>query len=317
MALLTISAIVPTIGRPTSLRNLLQSLSVQTLKVSEVIVADASSSDETKAVIEQMQWQINGLTIHHLRMQPPNAVRQREAAISRAEGELLLLLDDDVVLEPDCVEQMVGVLMNTPNTVAVSANYKNHAWPQPTKPWRIYMRYVLKLNEGEWQGRVVGPLLRFGYYTTVTTPQPMEWLGTGKSLIRRTAFRDVGGFSDFFLHRCTMNEDVDLGIKLSKVGKILFCPTALLSHYHAPEGRVSAVIAAEDDLYNRFHVFHRTMKYTYLKSLRLSFVFLFIETISDLWGIIRFKNQGSRLKNSMGRFRAMGRILSRLALDER
>lgn len=306
----SISVIVPTIGRPESLRNLLQSLSIQTVRVAEVVVADGSSTGETEAVINDPMWKSKGLILRHVRVRPPNAVRQREAAISQAEGELLLLLDDDVVLEPDCVGQMVRVLTDVPDSVAVSANYKNQGWPQPTKPWRMYMRYILRLNEGEWQGRVVGPLLRFGYYTPVGAYLPMEWIGTGKSLIRKKAYYEAGGFSDFFLHRCTMNEDVDLGIKLSKVGRILFCPTALLSHYHAPEGRVSAVTAAEDDLYNRFNVFRRTLNYSYINSLKLALVFLFVETAGDLWGIVRFNNHRNRLKNSAGRFRAMARILS-------
>ena len=40
----------------------------------------------------------------------------------------------------------------------------------------------------------------------------MEWLGSGNSLIRRDAHDRAGGFSNFFLHRTTVNEDVDLGI---------------------------------------------------------------------------------------------------------
>jgi GT2 family glycosyltransferase len=306
----SISAIVPTIGRPESLRNLLQSLSIQTIRVCEVLVADGSSTGETEAVVKDPRWEARGLTVRHLRVHPPNAVRQREAAIERAEGELLLLLDDDVVLESDCVEKMAGVLADVPASVAVSANYKNQGWPRPTRPWRMYMRYVLGLSEGEWQGRVVGPLLRFGYYTPAETCLPMEWIGTGKSLIRRAAYQEVGGFSDFFLHRCTMNEDVDLGLKLSRVGKILFCPAALLSHYHAPEGRVSAAVAAEDDLYNRFNVFRRTLNYSYANSLRLALVFFLVEMIGDMWGVVRLNNHGNRLKNFAGRVRAMGRIIS-------
>ncbi len=47
----TISVIVPTIGRPDSLTNLLKSLCSQTLNVTEVVVADGSSTNETAKVI--------------------------------------------------------------------------------------------------------------------------------------------------------------------------------------------------------------------------------------------------------------------------
>src|ERR1043165_1925571 len=110
MTIPSISVIVPTIGRPDSLRNLLRSLGEQTISVTEIIVADGSSNHETEVIIKDAQWQRAGLVVRYLRVQPPNAVRQREAAIRESVGELLLLLDDDVVLEPDCIEQMVQAI---------------------------------------------------------------------------------------------------------------------------------------------------------------------------------------------------------------
>lgn len=305
----SISIIVPTIGRPESLRNLLQSLSIQTAKVGEVIIADGSSTNETEVVLNDSRWQSEGLIIHHLRVQPPNAVRQREEAIRKAKGDLLLFLDDDVVLESDCVEQMLRPLVTGSDIVAVTADFKNESWSRPTKAWRWYLRYILGLKEDEWQGRVLGPLLRFGYYTPQLSAQYIDWLGTGNSLVRRSAFDQVGGFSDFFLYRCTMNEDVDLGLKLSKVGRILFCPTARLSHFHDPSGRVSPLEVAEDDLHNRFLILHRTAEKSTLQALRLITLYHLIETSSDLLAVARFKSPMARLVRLRGRSQGFLRIL--------
>ena len=74
----------------------------------------------------------------------------------------------------------------------------------------------------------------------------MQWLSTNNSMIRRCVYHEAGGFSNFFLHRCTINEDIDLGLKISKFGQIVFCPDARMGHFHDPVGRVSAKIAAED-----------------------------------------------------------------------
>src|SRR4051812_31641560 len=106
----TISAIIPTIGRPESLRNLLESLRTQTVKVSEVVVADGSSTDDTEAVIDDPEWKAKGFLVRHIRVRPPNAVRQREVAIDASQGDFLLLLDDDVVLEPQCIQHMLALL---------------------------------------------------------------------------------------------------------------------------------------------------------------------------------------------------------------
>lgn len=304
----SISVIVPTIGRPESLTDLLVSLAAQTVRVQEVMVADGSGTEAVKSVCADPRWSHVGLRICWIPVTPPNAVRQREVAIKASQGEFLLLLDDDVVLESQCVENMLVLLKASPDVVGVTADFNNQSWSQPTRFWSLYMRYVLGLAPGAWQGRVVGPLLRFGYNPVPEKPQPMEWLGTCNSLIRRSSYIEAGGFSDFFLHRCTMNEDVDLGLKLSRVGQILFCPAARMAHFHAPGGRVSSSIAAEDDLHNRYFILYRTMRLSKAKVLSLITLFHSIETISDIGNFIfrgSFQNSANRL---LGRSRAMKNI---------
>ena len=307
--LTTISAIVPTIGRAASLRALLESLTLQTRKVDEVVVADASNHFETAAVISDPKWQESNLSVKHIPVFPPNAVRQRMAAIEASRGENLLMLDDDVVLEPHCVEQMLALLDQEPDVVAVSADYNNQPWPIPTRVWQLYLVHVLGIDAEHWQGRVVGPLLRFGFNPVPAFPTAMQWLGAGNSLIRRSAFLSAGGFSDFFLHRSTMNEDVDLGLKLGKIGRIMFCPAARLAHHHAPAGRVSKFLAAEDDLFNRFFILRRTLGYGLLRSFGQVLLYFSIETTSHFLGCVRRLNFHGFLAPLSGRIRAFGRIL--------
>lgn len=305
----TISAIVPTIGRADSLRALLESLSAQTYRVDEIIVADASGSDETRLLVDAPQWRKLGLNVRREVVDTPNAVGQREAAIKTASGEFLLLLDDDVVLERECVAHMIDLLKTNTDVVGVAADFNNQTWPQPTKMWEWYLHYALGLRKREWQGRVVGPLLRFGYNPVPAGPAPMEWLGTGNSLIRVSAYYEAGGFSDFFLHRCTINEDVDLGLKLSRIGRILFCPAARLSHHHAPQGRVTTMLAAEDDLFNRFFILHHTMGMSALRAFCMVTLYFAIETTSHFLGCVRrlsFRNFFPRLR---GHVQALVRIL--------
>ena len=306
----TISAIVPTIGRADSLRALLESLSTQTYRVDEIIVADASGSDETRLLIDAPQWRKLGLNVRREVVNPPNAVRQREAAIKIATGDFLLFLDDDVILEPECVAHMIDLLKNNVDVVGVMADFNNQTWPQPTKMWQWYLRYALGLREKEWQGRVIGPLLRFGYDPVPPDPAPIEWLGTGNSLVRRSAYNNAGGFSNFFLHRCTINEDIDLSLKLSRLGKMLFCPAARLSHHHAPAGRVTIMLAAEDDLFNRFFILRHTLGMSALRAFWLVALYFAIETTSNFLGCVRRLNFRAFFPRLKGRLRALGRISS-------
>ena len=301
----TITAIIPTIGRADSLRALLDSLAAQTRKLDEVIIADAGNDPDTARVIESEAR----LTVKRIHVQPPNAVRQRMAAIELARGENLLMLDDDVVLEPECVQHLSEVLEDNADVVAVSADFNNQTWPAPTRMWQLYLRHFLRLSDEGWQGRVVGPLLRFGYNPVPSGPTQIEWLGSGNSLVRRSAFISAGGFSDFFLHRCTINEDIDLGLKLRKVGRIMFCPAARMAHHHAPSGRVSSLVAAEDDLFNRFFILRRTLGYGLLRSFGLVVLYFGVETSSQFLGCAKRLNFQGFLAALSGRIRAFGRIL--------
>ncbi len=82
----SITAIIPTIGRAESLRALLDSLAAQTHKPDEVIIADASNDPETARCIEAEAR----LAVKRIHVAPPNAVRQRMAAIDLAHGDNLL-----------------------------------------------------------------------------------------------------------------------------------------------------------------------------------------------------------------------------------
>ncbi len=299
-----ISAIVPTIGRPAALRELLRSLASQGCADLEVIVADAGADEGVAGVIREPEWAAAGLAVVHERVEKPNAVRQRNAAIGRSRAEYLLFLDDDVVLEPDCVERLRARLERHRDVVAVMATFSNHPWPRPTRLWAWYLTRVLGLGEGEWQGRVLGPLLRFGYDPLPEEASPVQWIGAGNSMVRREAFLAAGGFSDFFLHRCTTNEDVDLGLKLSRLGPMLLVPDCRMAHHHAPSGRVAPEVAAEDDAYNRFMILTRTLGHPWWRAARLMLLYGLFESASDVAAIAR--GRGLRLSAARVWGRAVG-----------
>jgi GT2 family glycosyltransferase len=309
-----VSVIVPTIGRPASMRALLESLAAQTAIPGEILVADASTTEETEQIVSDPGWLKSGAVIRYLRVAPPNAVRQRVAAINESRGDYLLLLDDDVELESRCLEEMLRGMESAPDVAAVVADFSNERWSGPTRAWRLYMRLVLGLRDGEWEGRVVGPLLRFGFPEPRENPAAMEWLGAGTTLVRRSAYENCGGFSDFFLCRSTINEDVDLGIKLRRHGKIVFWPAARLAHHHAAGGRVSIAEAAEDDIYNRYCVLSQTVGLPRWRALGLVAQFLLIESLSSLLGTLSRGRSGGFGQRLAGRVRgflraaALGRV---------
>jgi GT2 family glycosyltransferase len=302
----TISAIVPTIGRADSLTALLEALAAQSRRPDEVIIADGSGNPSIRELITAPSWRELGLTVRYLEVTPPNAVRQREAAIAQAQGSLLLLLDDDVVPERTCVAALESCLAAT-NAVAVSADFSNQDWPPPTTLWRWYLR-LTGIPGSTWQGKVIGPLLRFGHNPVPVEPAPMEWIGSGNSLVRRDAYERAGGFSRFFLHRSTVNEDVDLGIKLARVGPIFLCGRARMAHMQAPGGRASTGAVAEDDLFNRYCVLRYTQNFSPSRSAWLVLTYFAIETASAMALALRRLRSNGFGARLAGRTRALLRI---------
>jgi GT2 family glycosyltransferase len=287
---------------------MLASLCRQRFKVHEVIVADGSTDSDIAQLTADDCWVGQNMLVKRISVRPPNAVRQREAAISLATGEYLLFLDDDVVLDDDCTEEMVHLFQQDEGIVGVFANFINQSWPMPTRPWRFYLRYLRRMKDGSWQGRVVGPLLRFAYDPAPKGAAPMDWIGTGNSMVRRSAYDQVGGFSKFFLHRCTMNEDVDLGLKIRRIGKIFFCPNARMRHLHAPGGRASPMVVAEDDLYNRYSVMTCTQQRSVLDAFSSILLYFVIETLSGLAFCVRRLSGRGFGPVFLGRVRALVRI---------
>src|SRR3712207_7545971 len=48
------------------------------------------------------------------------------------------------------------------------------------------------------------------------------------------------------------------------------CPDARMAHHHAPGGRVTKFLAAEDDLFNRYFILRRTLGVHFLRADRKS-----------------------------------------------
>ncbi len=116
----TVSVIIPTYNRKDSLLRTLDSLSQQTYPVDrfEVIVVDDSTDEDTALALQDAQ---NDFTLRYVRGESSGAVGARNFGAARAEGEILLLLDDDILVEERYLEAMIGKLQADPASVVVAS----------------------------------------------------------------------------------------------------------------------------------------------------------------------------------------------------
>jgi GT2 family glycosyltransferase len=98
----TVSAIIPTWNRADLLRSILTNLDTQTRPPDQVIVVDNGSTDATQLVTREFRADLIAF--------PENrgfATAVNEG-IRRAQGDWLLILNNDVVLEPEWLERLVA-----------------------------------------------------------------------------------------------------------------------------------------------------------------------------------------------------------------
>lgn len=231
-----ISAILATLGRPEMLKLCLESLTKQTVRVSEVIVVHCGDDAETLAVTKDRRWREAGLDVRYFHYPERNCAQQRNFAVQQANYDNLLLIDDDEEVDPRWVEELFKPIWNDPQVAATLGNTVNQPMAKPTLFWRIYRVILHGRVEGFKPGKLVGAALPNGFPAMADDPIPCEWIGGGASAVRREAFESVGGFASFFTGS-SPGEDLDLGYRLSRSWKVYFVPSAKCIHHQAPTGR--------------------------------------------------------------------------------
>jgi GT2 family glycosyltransferase len=104
LSLPLLSVIIPTRNRVKSLKLLLESLAVPArigIPETEIIVVDNGSTDETHRWLDTQRQQNGGLII--LDEPRPGKSNALNRALSVARGEIFMVLDDDVVIQSNCL----------------------------------------------------------------------------------------------------------------------------------------------------------------------------------------------------------------------
>lgn len=108
-----ISILLATYNWPQALKLCLESLATQTDRSFEIIIADDGSTDSTKEVIEQFMASCP-LSIKHL-WQEDHGFRKTiilNRAIAAAQGDYLVFLDGDCIVQPDFVARHQALAQN-------------------------------------------------------------------------------------------------------------------------------------------------------------------------------------------------------------
>lgn len=229
------SIVVPTFRRPEALRRTLASLLALDYERSryEVIVVDDGADDVTVEILGEFQDQSVELSLevqaHH------GAARARNRGARRAQGDLLLFVDDDIVVEPDHLRRH-RMSRDRHGDVLV-----NGAWeftPEVLLALRStpFGRFRIDL-ERRFQNEAAGERLSDGCVE-------MALLGSWDLALRRELFWEIGGFDEQF--PVAGAEDQDFSLRARAAGCRLLLDTGIRCRHNDDRLSLRSYCAREE-----------------------------------------------------------------------
>ncbi len=227
--MLTSTIIIPTYNRPEELHDCMVSLLAQTRLPEEIIVVDDGDLPGFP-----LEAECKAAAIHcvYTQKEEPGLTESRNMGVSLATQEIIFFLDDDVVLEPEYVAEILKVyeLDETGRVGGVGGGITNK------KPLGVLQKIRRVVNipflvSGWREGRV----LPSGFCTDFgTTPFPLsgvtevEFLDGGACSYRREVFEDLS-FTDRY-RKYGLGEDKDFSYRVSRRYTLMLSQLARLDH---------------------------------------------------------------------------------------
>ena len=214
-----ISICIATYKRADELRESLARISRQTLGAEkiEVVISDDGSPDNTPEVVAQAQADYKMSIIYYRQANRGNVGYTQNRGIERATAPLLLLIPDDVWLEPDAVAHHVEAHQKQPEPEVA---FLGQVLQAPELNQTAYLR-----NWDPFQFRSLKKNIELPYY--------MFWAChvscKREFMLHHGMFRETLGRASH-----AANEDMETGYRLFKNGglRIFYLSEARAYHYH-------------------------------------------------------------------------------------
>ena len=303
------AAIIPTMNRAPVLTRTLESLFQQDTLPESIIIVDASPGDETKNALEALRVP-PGVSITYARATIKGAAHQRSQALSLTNLPYVVFMDDDVILEPECVRRVYlgfsPIDSGVTNVGGVNAMITNQRYTKPGFVTKTMYR-LMDRNRATWAGLVIGPAWNLLPEDDPQLPAYVkcEWLNLGCTMYRRDVL-PIPLFPETF-SGYSLFEDLTLSLKIGKTSTLLNARTAQLFHDSQPgdyKRDVSKI--AEMEFYNRYFVMTKVLGRTGFVNYWKFFVFQWFGIVS---GFISSRSLTLLFANIRGKIRALKMII--------
>jgi len=250
---ITISIIVPTLHRKTSVLRLLGSLSSELdKKTTEIIIVEQGDNNEStyrKFVANE------ALSIRYFFLDDHNTAKAKNLGAKHAVGKYYIFYDDDVAVHKDAIKNMIN-------------NF------QDSHVGAVGGRVITPGQQIEPNRSDVGRLSSWGAFSdgfSSNIRQNIDTLIGCNMGFRADVFRSIQGFDEQFTG--AIREDSDLSLRVKRLGyNVIFDPSAVVTHLREPTGGGRK---SEGRLAWNFHFFSNET-YFFLKHCRKVYFPLFL-----------------------------------------
>jgi len=242
-----VSVVIATMDREEDLKRCLESLWRQTHLPHEVVIVDDGSLDAQvlRALVPpEVEFQYH-------RKRPPGLSASRNLGAKVATGDLILFLDDDVVLEPTFIEEIVKVFEeDTRGKIAGVSGVITNKRPKPR--WFKLWARLFFLDRGR-----PGELFPWGFFSEIGIPEgvvDVDWIPGGMSCFRKGVFSELS-LSDMGQRGRHGLADVEFSWRVSRDYKLKVTPYARLAHYSRGRDPKNAIERGRRQLLNHGRIF--------------------------------------------------------------
>jgi len=239
------SMIIPTYNRPGDLREALDSIQAQNKLPSEIIIVvdNGGNYKDNYQVYKEFKDKLEGTSLKIFKNQAKKGTStSRNIGISESNGDILIFIDDDVILNKDYVEKIVNIFLNDVEKDIGGLTggfneidlYKKEL--QLKKYKRLFFNFkhiIRKCFFLPTKGN--GKLKKSGFpseYFWDNEVKPLEWMRGCNMAFRREVFKEFRFDEDLI-----RGQDVDFSFRVSSKYKILYVPEIKLLHKLSPSAR--------------------------------------------------------------------------------
>ncbi len=229
---------IPTRNRVQSLKNLLRTIRTQTYQNFKILISDDGDKFDLE---KELSAEFSDLPITILNGLKRSLPVNRQHIVNHSATEYVLMCDDDHIMDPNCIKELVSVADENVDAGIVSAIWPDHGQPvyevdierlQNHPDFCADLKTIDSKSNFWWKRGCY-------YFRTVHLPNYVtetEMAGGGCLLYRKSVVQLVGGFPrDYSL--VSFREDTDFSSRVSLHGfRILVNSRAIAYHARETDG---------------------------------------------------------------------------------